>query len=76
SQKTLSLPQGQSLLNALEEQGVYPPSGCRMGICHSCSCQKQSGTTQDLQNGEINQEPNSAVRLCVSRPQSDLVLEI
>lgn len=76
SQKTLSLPQGQSLLNALEEQGVYPPSGCRMGICHSCSCQKQSGTTQDLQSGEINQEPNSAVRLCVSRPQSDLVLEI
>lgn len=76
SQKTLSLPQGQSLLNALEEQGIYPPSGCRMGICHSCSCQKQSGTTQDLQNGEVNQEPNSAVRLCVSRAQSDLVLEI
>lgn len=76
SQKTLSLSQGQSLLNALEEQGIYPPSGCRMGICHSCSCQKQSGTTQDLQNGDINREPNSAVRLCVSRAQSDLVLEI
>jgi len=76
SQKTLSLSQGESLLNALEAQGIYPPSGCRMGICHSCSCQKQTGVTQDLQNGEVNQEPNSAVRLCVSRAQSDLVLEI
>lgn len=76
SQKTLSLSQGKSLLNALEEQGVYPPFGCRMGICHSCSCQKQSGTTQDLHNGDIHQEPNSSVRLCVSRAQSDLILEI
>lgn len=76
SQKVLELNQGDSLLDALEKQGIYPPSGCRMGICHTCSCQKISGVTQDLQNGELVSEAQSAVKLCVNRAYSDLVLDI
>ena len=76
SHKVLELNQGDSLLDALEAQGIYPPSGCRMGICHSCSCQKISGTTQDLQTGELASESHSAVKLCVNRAYSDLVLDI
>lgn len=76
SHKVLELNQGDSLLDALEAQGIYPPSGCRMGICHSCSCQKISGTTQDLQTGELASESQSAVKLCVNRAHSDLVLDI
>ena len=76
SHKVLELNQGDSLLNALEAQGIYPPSGCRMGICHSCSCQKISGITQDLQTGELASESHSAVKLCVNRAYSDLVLDI
>ena len=76
SHKVLELNQGDSLLNALEAQGIYPPSGCRMGICHSCSCQKISGITQDLQTGELASESQSAVKLCVNRAYSDLVLDI
>jgi len=76
SQKVLELNQGGSLLDALEKQGIYPPSGCRMGICHTCSCQKISGVTQDLQNGELVSEAQSAVKLCVNRAYSDLVLDI
>jgi len=76
SHKVLELNQGDSLLDALEAQGIYPPSGCRMGICHSCSCQKISGITQDLQTGELASESQSAVKLCVNRAYSDLVLDI
>ena len=76
SHKVLELNQGDSLLDALEAQGIYPPSGYRMGICHSCSCQKISGTTQDLQTGELASESHSAVKLCVNRAYSDLVLDI
>ena len=76
SHKVLELNQGDSLLDALEAQGIYPPSGYRMGICHSCSCQKISGITQDLQTGELASESQSAVKLCVNRAYSDLVLDI
>jgi len=76
SGKVLELNSGASLLDALEAQGIYPPSGCRMGICHTCSCQKLSGVTQDLQSAELSTEPGSAVRLCTSRAHSDLVLAL
>jgi len=76
SGKVLELNSGASLLDALEAQGIYPPSGCRMGVCHTCSCQKLSGATQDMQSAELNTEPGTAVRLCTSRAHSDLVLAL
>jgi len=76
SGKVLELNSGASLLDALEAQGIYPPSGCRMGVCHTCSCKKLSGTTQDMQSAELSTEPGAAVRLCTSRAHSDLVLAL
>lgn len=76
SARTLELPAGQSLLTALESHGVHPPHGCRMGICNSCACGKLSGTTQDLQSGARDAEPNNALRLCISRACSDLILDL
>jgi len=76
SGKVLELNSGASLLDALEAQGIYPPSGCRMGICHTCSCTKLSGATQDIQSAELSTEPGAAVRLCTSRAHSDLVLAL
>ena len=67
---------GSSLLEALEAQGLNPPSGCRMGVCHTCVCQRHSGTTLDTLTGERNAEPDMAVRLCVSRACSDLSLDL
>ncbi|PTQ89190.1 flavin reductase family protein [Agitococcus lubricus] len=75
SQKVLALTTGTSLLAALEAEGIYPPSGCRMGICHTCSCQKLVGTTEDLQFAELNAE-SGAIKLCTSRAYSDLVLDL
>jgi len=74
--RTLTVSSGTSLLDALEAQGLNPPSGCRMGVCHTCVCQRHSGTTLDTQTGERSAEPDMAVRLCVSRACSDLSLDL
>jgi ferredoxin-NADP reductase len=74
--RTLALSCGTSLLEALEAHGLNPPSGCRMGVCHTCVCQRHSGTTLDTQTGERSTEPDMAVRLCVSRACTDLSLDL
>lgn len=74
--RTVTVASGQPILPALEAHGLRVPYGCRMGICNTCSCTKVSGTTQDLQSGEHQNEPNAAVRLCVSGASTDLTLDL
>jgi ferredoxin-NADP reductase len=76
SGRALQLSTGMSLLDALEAQGLNPPSGCRMGVCHTCVCPRLEGTTQDMQSGETQSESDMAVRLCVSRACTDLTLDL
>lgn len=76
SGRTLQVPVGESLLGALEAQGVQPAYGCRMGICNTCACGKLAGTTQDMTNGDISAEPTQALRLCISRATTDLTLDL
>jgi stearoyl-CoA 9-desaturase NADPH oxidoreductase len=76
SGRTLTLPRGQSLLAALEDAGLKPAAGCRMGICNTCACGKRSGSTRHLHTGAVEHEPVSALRLCVSSATSDLVLDL
>lgn len=75
SGRILQVPTGQTLLDALEAQGLRPPAGCRRGICHTCSCPKPAGAARDIVTGEVHHEPG-ALRLCVSRATSDLVLDL
>lgn len=74
--RELQLSTGLSLLEALEAEGLNPPSGCRMGVCHTCVCPRIEGTTQDMQSGETQSETDMAVRLCVSRACTDLTLDL
>ncbi len=76
SGRTLMVARGESLLTALEAAGLKPAAGCRMGICNSCACSKQSGSTRHLHTGTFEHEPVSALRLCVSSASSDLVLDL
>lgn len=76
SGRTLTLARGQSLLDALEAEGLKPASGCRMGICNTCACGKSSGTTRNLNTGDLAGEPVSALKLCISSAVSDLVLDL
>lgn len=75
-QRILTIPTGQSILAALEAEGINHPSGCRMGLCNTCACPKVSGTTEHLISGEQQQDENPALRVCVSRARSNLVLDI
>jgi stearoyl-CoA 9-desaturase NADPH oxidoreductase len=76
SGRSLEVSSGESLLSALEAQGIRPASGCRMGICHTCVCTKHEGLAEDINTGERNGEPNSALRICVSRACSDISLDL
>ena len=76
SQKTVMLPVGQSILSALEAEGINPAYGCRRGLCNTCSCTKLSGSTQHIQNQNSNHESPTSVRLCVNSASSDLTLDL
>jgi ferredoxin-NADP reductase len=76
SGRTVQLSRGQSLLEGLEAQGIRPRHGCRMGICNTCACGRQSGTTRQLLTGDLSSEPSSQVRLCISAPSTDLILDL
>ncbi len=67
---------GASVLEQAESAGVQPQSGCRMGICHSCTCRKVSGTVKNLLTEEISSGPDESIQLCVSAPLSDLVIDL
>ena len=64
------------LLLELEQAGLQPKHGCRIGICRSCQCIKHSGTVENLQTGEICAEPGQLIRLCISAARSPLSLDI
>jgi len=65
-----------SLLEQLERAGERPAHGCRIGICHTCKCRKQSGTVQNLVTGEVCSEADQEIQLCISVPRSDLELDL
>ncbi|MGW2938438.1 ferredoxin reductase [Streptomyces sp. NPDC001156] len=55
-----------SLLDVGEAAGVVMPSGCRMGICHSCVSPLSAGRVRDLRTGDVHGEPGDLIQTCVS----------
>ena len=47
-----------------------------MGICHTCTCRKVSGTVKNLLTGEVSSGPDQTIQLCVSAALSDLVIDL
>ena len=76
SNKTLAIPKGQSILSSLEQQGIKPKHGCRMGICNKCACNKVEGSTKNLVNGAQNSEPGNFIKICVNTAQTDIVVDL
>tara|TARA_R110001592_G_scaffold63586_10_gene195042 strand:- start:2227 stop:3318 length:1092 start_codon:yes stop_codon:yes gene_type:complete len=76
SGRTITVSNQESLLDALEAQGIAVESGCRMGICNTCSCQKLQGSTTNQFSGEQNNATNSSIRLCISRANGPLQLDL
>jgi len=65
-----------TLLEQAEAAGLTPEFGCRMGICHTCTCRKAAGPVQNVLTGEISNEEDEDIQLCVSVPAGDVALEI
>lgn len=63
------------LLDSLEAQGLDLESGCRRGVCHTCSVTLEAGCVTNAVDGTVSAD-GTRVRLCVSRPSSDLTLGI
>ncbi|MEK6788731.1 MAG: ferredoxin reductase [Pseudomonadota bacterium] len=76
SNRTLEVPEGMPLLDALEAQGIKPQSGCRMGICNTCACGKASGVTRNLLNNELSVDANASLRICVNAAVGDITLDL
>lgn len=60
------------LLAQAEQAGLSPDHGCRMGICHTCTCVLEQGAVKDLTTGELIAEPGQRIRICTTVPQSDI----
>jgi len=67
---------GASLLEQAEAAGLQPAYGCRMGICHSCTCRKTAGTHKNLITGEVSSAPGEEIQLCVSAALGDVSIEL
>lgn len=67
---------GASLLEQAEGAGLRPEYGCRMGICHTCTCRKVAGTHKNLITGEVSSAPDEEIQLCVSAALGDLTVDL
>ncbi|WP_249010732.1 flavin reductase family protein [Conexibacter sp. DBS9H8] len=65
-----------TLLEQAEAAGLTPQYGCRMGICHGCSCTKVAGTVQNILTGELSTEEDQEIQICISVPVSDVALAL
>jgi ferredoxin-NADP reductase len=63
---------GRSLLEQAESAGLTPQNGCRMGICHTCTRRKTTGTVRNLTTGAVSTGPDEDVQICVSVPVGDV----
>jgi stearoyl-CoA 9-desaturase NADPH oxidoreductase len=76
SERLFTAPGIDPLLAEAERAGLRPRYGCRMGICHTCSCVKRSGIVENLLTGELSTEPDERIQLCISRARTDLTLDL
>lgn len=67
---------GSSLLEQAEAAGLNPESGCRMGICHTCTRRKTRGAVRNLTTGAVSVTDVEDVQICVSAPVGDVELAL
>ncbi len=67
---------GRSLLEQAEAAGLTPESGCRMGICHTCTRRKTSGAVKNLITGAVSTTDGEDVQICITAPVGDVELAL
>lgn len=61
-----------TLLEQFESKELNVTRGCGIGVCHQCVCNKKSGLVKNLRTGEISDNGEQLIQLCISQPLSDL----
>jgi stearoyl-CoA 9-desaturase NADPH oxidoreductase len=67
---------GRPILEQAEAAGLSPESGCRMGICHTCTRRKTRGAVKNLITGAVSSAEEEDVQICVSVPVGDVELAL
>ena len=67
---------GRPLLEQAESTGLTPQSGCRMGICHTCTRRKVHGMVRNLATGSVSTDDDETVQICVSVPVGDVEIDL
>jgi ferredoxin-NADP reductase len=67
---------GRPLLEQAEAAGLTPESGCRMGICHTCTRRKTRGAVKNLITGAVSTTDEEDVQICVSVPVGDVEIAL
>lgn len=67
---------GRTILDQAESAGLSPESGCRMGICFSCTAIKRSGCTRNVLTGDTDTETDKQIQLCINAPVGDVEIEV
>ncbi|WP_210397531.1 hybrid-cluster NAD(P)-dependent oxidoreductase [Motiliproteus sediminis] len=76
--KTVTVTDGQTLLEAMESAGLPVIGACRSGVCGSCKCQLLAGEVEASSTATLTEDEIVAgYRLaCSSTIRSDLVVEL
>lgn len=67
---------GGTILSQAEAAGLTPASGCRMGICGTCTRSLTCGTVRDVITGDLTAGTDVAIRICVSVPVGDTAVDL
>jgi len=67
---------GRSILEQAEAAGLNPTSGCRMGICHTCTRKKISGPVKNLITGAVSTASDENIEICVTAPCGDVQIDL
>lgn len=67
---------GRTLLEQAEEAGLSPEFGCRMGICHTCTCTKTAGSVRNALTGAVSDLEDEEIQICVSVAVGDVELNL
>jgi ferredoxin-NADP reductase len=74
SQKTLTwTPDGGTILEFAEAQGIDPPYSCRAGICLTCMCRLEEGEIE-YQESPTGTPDAGSVLICISKPKTAKVV--
>ncbi|UZE96346.1 ferredoxin reductase [Alkalimarinus alittae] len=75
-QVTTNKDEPKTLLTLAEDAQLKPLSGCRIGVCHQCICQKKSGVVYNSKTKTYSDTGQEEIQLCVSVPVADVVLAL